>query len=617
MQLSVKEYPHERVKKAYMQRNLIWIIVDSVRTFKTGADDRDRLDFMDEFGQESVEFLKAFASAPSSILSGAAMFTGMPACFISRHFSDWQFDPEYILSIQDVLEQNGYTIYAIHNSKEDRQVMRDLIKPIPHKYFPKGVSHAEWWTNHQVNQILENVLRKGFQQPAFFMLWYDCRRDPFVSDRVKAGVQLFKQHGLYEDCIVILTSDHGYPDPRSGLTESTMRNTRHDMVVTDDNIQVPLLIKCPGFRSRKVKEMIGLIDLLPTTLKLLNVEIADPRLQYVQGRDLTPLMEGKKAPWVDGRVIRVDTRLTLAPGRVTALRTNNYKYVYYHDENAESLFYLVDDPLELQDLLDGHSTSEIEELRYHFRKNFKKLQEELNQFHKNELIVAFHKNVARLKKRLSIDRMLFLSTAPDKFLNLTATSFRETFPDITIDWLVSENYPISENVTRNFDHIFRFQKITPETARIALGAKKLTRYDLVLLITEQSSIGFDDPVAYKVAKMVGRKVLLIDFNMRFYSRFIARWLTPVLKYARNWVFYKQEPVLIIKDMVKLITRGVNILILKKTGDTPDMEKSKKMRDRALLAQKEVFAVQCETDYDSDQIAKHKLRDHVEQSNGPD
>ena len=40
-----------------------------------------------------------------------------------------------------------------------------------------------------------------------------------------------------------MTSDHGYPDPSTGLNVNTMRNMRHDMVVTDDNIKVPRILK--------------------------------------------------------------------------------------------------------------------------------------------------------------------------------------------------------------------------------------------------------------------------------------------------------------------------------------------------------------------------------------
>ena len=41
-------------------KHVIFVIVDSVRSYKTGVDDRDRLDFMDEFKKET-EFLASMA----------------------------------------------------------------------------------------------------------------------------------------------------------------------------------------------------------------------------------------------------------------------------------------------------------------------------------------------------------------------------------------------------------------------------------------------------------------------------------------------------------------------------------------------------------------------------
>ncbi|MFC2053450.1 sulfatase/phosphatase domain-containing protein [Chloroflexota bacterium] len=569
-----------------MRKNLIWVVIDSVRTFKTNADDRDRLDFMDEFGKESVEFLKAFTSAPSSILSGAALFTGMPSCFIARHFSDWQFDREYVLSLQDVLAGYGYTNYAIHNSKEDREVMRDLIHPISPMFYPKGISHGKWWTNHQLNQILEKILQSGFQQPAFFMLWYDCRNDPQTSERVKQGMQLFNKFDLYEDSIILLNSDHGYPDPRSGLTESSMRSRGHSMVVTDDNIQVPLFFKCPGYRPRKVQEMVGLIDLFPTILNLLNIDCNDPRIRFVKGRDLSPLMAGQEWESEVDRIIRVDTRLLFAPGRITALRTNTYKYVYYHDENIESLYDLQQDPLELRNLLEGIPLPENEALRLRFRTAFDKMQDELYQFHGDELLVAFDRNVARLKERLNIKRMLFLSTAPLIFLNLTAQSFRNAFPGIMIDLMVHKNNPLGKKAGNLFDHIITLEKITTQSVKEALKDRILEKYDVVLLITEQSSIYFDNPMAYKVARLVGRRVLLVDYNMKFYNRMISQWSAPLRKFVRNWYLYKQEPTSILTDAFNLVRRGFRVLIRRKNWGTLDIEKARKMRDRAILAQEE-------------------------------
>ncbi len=82
--------------------NVIWLIIDGVRSYKSGADDRDRLDLMDEFAKESVEFTHTVTSAPSSILSAATMFTGLPSCYIGRHFNDFIFDYSKIDSIQNV-----------------------------------------------------------------------------------------------------------------------------------------------------------------------------------------------------------------------------------------------------------------------------------------------------------------------------------------------------------------------------------------------------------------------------------------------------------------------------------------------------------------------------------
>ena len=572
------------------RKNLIFVVVDSVRTYRTGADDRDRLDIMDEFALESVEFLNAFVSAPSSILSGAAMFTGMPSCFVSRHFDDWQFDPEVIISLQNALADNGYTSYAIHNSKEDREKMRDLIHPISHKYFPKGVSHGKWWTNRQVNLILENVLKLGVQEPALFMLWYDCRRDPLVSAMVKQGLQLFKDYDLYHDSVIAMTSDHGYPDPRTGLSEATMRNTRHDMVVTDDNIRVPLLIKYPGCRPHKVNDMVGLIDLFPTLLHLLDVKCTDPRVHNVQGRDLYDLLEGRPALWED-RLIRSDTRLALAPGRVTALRTNKYKYVFFHDENTEALFDLEQDPWELHDLLDDPSP-EVDVLRSRFREKLEQLQDELNQFHIDELRTAFDRNVRKMRGK-GFKRMLFLSVAPMVFMDIITKSFRATFPDISIHILAPKHRPLASDMEALFDRVITVERVDSEMARRALQEQKLSRYDVALVITEKSSIGFDDPAAYKAAKILGKRVLMADYNMKFYSRFLSRWVWPLRRYRRNWELYRQEPLLLFSDMLQLARAGIRYLILNKRPETPDMVKAKKMRDRALLAKKEALARQHE------------------------
>lgn len=66
--------------------NVIWFLVDAVRTYRTGLDDRDKLDLMDKMAEESVAFTSAVTSVASSIMSVAAMMTSCPAYQIARDY---------------------------------------------------------------------------------------------------------------------------------------------------------------------------------------------------------------------------------------------------------------------------------------------------------------------------------------------------------------------------------------------------------------------------------------------------------------------------------------------------------------------------------------------------
>jgi arylsulfatase A-like enzyme len=312
-------------------KNVILIIVDSVRYYRTGVDDRDRLDFMDEFKNDSVEFLNAFTSAPSSVMSAAAMFTGLHSAFVSRNYNDWEFDSSSITSLQSILKKNGYEIFSVDNSKVGREVKRDLILPINKSWFPKGISHGQFWTNLDVTKILKNILKKrDNNKKAFFMLWYDCRDDPNTSQAVQNAVEAFKEHGIFDNSLVFLTSDHGYPDPRTGLNKNSMRNMRHDMVVTDDNIKIPLFVKGPGIAPGECSSVVSTIDFTPTILDFLGLDFDQGANRILVGRSLKSFLVDKSSDdnlKQNSRLIRTDTRLLLQSGRVTAIRDSKNKLV--------------------------------------------------------------------------------------------------------------------------------------------------------------------------------------------------------------------------------------------------------------------------------------------------
>ena len=83
--------------------NVVWILVDSIRTYPTDQDLRGKLPVMDQFGKESIEFANCVTTAPSTIMSITAMMTGLPAYFLARNYDDFRFDNRLYTSLTSAL----------------------------------------------------------------------------------------------------------------------------------------------------------------------------------------------------------------------------------------------------------------------------------------------------------------------------------------------------------------------------------------------------------------------------------------------------------------------------------------------------------------------------------
>jgi arylsulfatase A-like enzyme len=113
--------------------------------------------------------------------------------------------------------------------------------------------------------------------PPQFVDWERVRRlyggDVNTADRLLDGlVQLLQRRGLYDDCVLIVTSDHGENLGDHGLVE-------HQFSVHESVLGVPLVVRAPasalakagrglGLPSGRVATPVELIDLFPTILEL-------------------------------------------------------------------------------------------------------------------------------------------------------------------------------------------------------------------------------------------------------------------------------------------------------------------------------------------------------------
>ena len=567
--------------------NLIWIVVDSVRSYKTGLDDRDRLDVMDKLAEDGIDFANAISSAPSSALSASTMFTGVPACFISRHFNDWQFDEKKIASVQNTLKNRGYLIYATHDAPEGRVMLRKLIHTLPPKYCPPGISCGDYWINKQTTDVLKHFLENNNRLfPAFYLLWYDCRRDPTTSDEVARALALFKEHGLYENSVIVMCSDHGYPDPASGLTEETMKKYTHDMIVTDDNIKVPLILRYPNCpKGLKIDEVVGLIDLFPTICEILDIPPQNQQFKY-KGESLLRTIDKKDST---SRIIRTDTRLHLASGRVTALRSNQYKYVYYWDQDTEEFYNLHDDPYETKNLLSENQG--LDTTLREFRHIKDDMEEEINKYHIEELHANFDRNISKhisnKERGQVLSLLLTAKKAPRPIVECFLESAKKSFPKSKVELLVSEK-DYSSYQGCNFDEVISLKELSP--AKLAKSAARKKEYDMVFYLTEQSKQCFIEEDMTKIIKgMKTRYPFMLDYNFKIYSKFLSNWFWPLKNYIlRNSSapFYKDEPTLIFKDIVIFIKILLG-RIRKQKADFLDANKAKKLRDRELKTSKKI------------------------------
>jgi arylsulfatase A-like enzyme len=114
---------------------------------------------------------------------------------------------------------------------------------------------------------------------------------------LKPVVAKLKELGLYDDTMIIFTSDHGEEFFDHGSWD-------HGLQVYDEIIRVPLVIKFPKsrFQGKRVDSIVRSVDVMPTVLEQLEIETG--RLE-LDGQSLLSLLTGK----AKDRRFLADTRL--------------------------------------------------------------------------------------------------------------------------------------------------------------------------------------------------------------------------------------------------------------------------------------------------------------------
>jgi arylsulfatase A-like enzyme len=149
-----------------------------------------------------------------------------------------------------------------------------------------------------------------------------------------------KKRGRYEDALIFFVADHGeeFQDHGGWL---------HGRSVFDELVHVPMVVKFAGGQGAgsRVKQMVGLADVLPTILEAEGMSVPDP--PAIIGRPLQGVAFGQ-AP-EQAVVSEISHRGFVSSG----IRTGQAKYIRRFSPQADELYFdLVKDPKEQANLID-------------------------------------------------------------------------------------------------------------------------------------------------------------------------------------------------------------------------------------------------------------------------
>jgi len=160
------------------------------------------------------------------------------------------------------------------------------------------------------------------------------------ADKCHAQVlEALDRNGLYDETLIIFTSDHGEMLGSRGVTAFSKYN------LYEQAIRVPFIVKPPKSMAKsgtgKTNDiLVSLVDVFPTILDAAGLKGAD----RLSGISLSPIFRGEEL-----QSQRKVTFTEFGAGTSLAIRSDTWKLIIRND-GAEELYNLAQDPLEFKNL---------------------------------------------------------------------------------------------------------------------------------------------------------------------------------------------------------------------------------------------------------------------------
>jgi arylsulfatase A-like enzyme len=326
--------------------NVVLIVIDTLRADHLGSYGYplDTSPNFDRLASESLKFNYAISPAPWTSPSMASLFTGYypTAHGVTQHVARGRMPDDAIspdlVTLAEVFREGGYTTSGITANAWVSDA----------RGYDQGFDSFDT-IDYSTAQVVNTLAFKHLEliqqaQPFFLYVHYMDPHPPlsappkltqialqlhaalppdkairshqiekiaaydaeifFLDHYLGEFLEHLKLAGLYDDMVIAVVADHGYPFNEHGVDT-------HGFKLHNEDTHVPLLLKLPG-RSGEVDQTVSTIDVFPTLARFVGLEVPEG----IQGVSLLD---------------DLDKRRALGAFSENTVRTRNHRSLVTHD----------------------------------------------------------------------------------------------------------------------------------------------------------------------------------------------------------------------------------------------------------------------------------------------
>lgn len=320
---------------------------------------------VEEFSKESILFKNAYSNATATTLSIRHLLTG-------KYSSRYMLATDHAPFFTGALAENGYDCFLLNIFGSDfngvsqnaflrNQKNKKQLEKITYSFDAYEASYKTKKAITLLTEMLEKRSEKKFPADGIFMMlhysethypwqnWDDHpiygetlldRYDNSMGHQDKAladFLNALKQLKIYEEAIIILTSDHG-----TGLGE---HGRYGGFQPYQEQIRVPLIIKLPKFLPAQISVPVAGIDLAPTMLSLFQAG----QTNSYDGLSLLDVMNGTNQTLSRRYLVSFNS---FRDSLILIDLQTQHKTHLHRTENYTMLYHLGTDPQEKRNLAD-------------------------------------------------------------------------------------------------------------------------------------------------------------------------------------------------------------------------------------------------------------------------